>query len=200
MSPRSAFALALGLAAWPVGCHDGTPSEDPRPAAADATPADPPAPATAPDVDPRDQYALAQAIMHAKSVREDLEGTLARTRADWIGRRYRWEMAFLPALCPQAGHCVALPFDHHRNPDQRIRQGWLPRLSLDAEQREAMRTACSGRSRCVIDVSAALDQLELSTEQPTSMTLTGVEVHGVRDAGPDESWVLGPRRPASRTG
>ncbi|MCA9705479.1 MAG: hypothetical protein KDK70_06515, partial [Myxococcales bacterium] len=191
----------LALTSLVLGGGHGTDAAEPAPAAAPR-----PAASSEPDakpVDSRDQYALAHAIQDARAARQDLESTLARTRADWVGRRYRWQMAFVPALCGPVGPCVVMPFDHAHDPDHPIRQGWLPRLELSAEQRTSMAEACEAHARCVIDISGTLDRFELSTEQPTSLTLTSVELHGTRAATASESWVLGtsrgrPRRTARR--
>jgi hypothetical protein len=184
---RSILSLAM-LATLSTGaCHGGdTPTELEATAAAGREAA---------EVDPRDQYALAQAITQARASTEQLDSALARTRSAWIGRRYRWELAFMPALCGKTGPCVMMPFDHQRDPEHPIRQGWLPRLELADAERQALVEACGAHSRCVVDVSGHLGQLELSTEQPTSMTLSKVEIHGVREARSGESWVLGTRRP-----
>ena len=185
---RTILSLALSSTLAAGSCHDG---DSPAP----AEPATVAAAAAAPELDPRDQYALAHAIAAARASREQLGPALARTRSEWIGRRYRWELAFMPTLCTEAGPCVMMPFDHHRDPEHPIRQGWLPRLELDDGQRNALREQCQGHARCVVDLSGHLGQLELSTEQPTSMTLSQVEIHGVREAASGESWVLAPRRP-----
>ncbi len=171
-------------------CHGGDGAADPAPATANATAT---ATTVAP-VDPRDQYALAQEIIQARASREQLETALARTRSAWIGRRYRWELAFVPALCGETGPCVVMPFDHHHDPEHPIRQGWLPRLELEGPERQALADACLDHAPCIVEVSGDLGQLELSTEQPTSMTLSQVELHGTREAEAGESWVLGPRR------
>jgi hypothetical protein len=105
-------------------------------------------------------------------------------------------VAFIPALCGAAGACVVMPFDHARDPDHPIRQGWLPRLQLSADERALLAESCAAHARCVVDLSGDLDQLELSTEQPTSLTLSNLEIHGTRAATSTESWVRGPKRPA----
>lgn len=191
----SLSTLLLSLST-PLGCtRGGAPEEAPeattQPTSAAAAEPDTPA------VDPRDQYALAHAIEQARRSTDELEATLARTRAAWIDRRYRWELAFVPALCGPAGPCVALPFDHLRDPDHPIRQGWLPRLDLDPAQRRALASKCEGQSRCVVEVSGVLGQLELSIERPPSLTLSDIEVHGARASREDESWILGARRTAA---
>ena len=215
MTARSMLArwmIAGGITLVLAGCHDGeaattgSPVQPPAAATIDDDPqtarepgVDPAMdPAMDPAVDPRDQYALAAAIQTARRTRDDLAGALARTRRAWIGRRYRWEVAFVPALCGTAGACVVMPFDHHRDRAHPIRQGWLPRLELTADQRAELRATCQAHPRCVIDLSGQLGQFELSTEQPTSLTLTDIQLHGTRAAAPSESWVRGVRRPRAR--
>jgi hypothetical protein len=189
--PRSILSVAM-LAMLSAGaCHGGA-----APSAVEIAAGHGREPlASSSEVDPRDQYALAQAIAQARASTQQLETALARTRSAWIGRRYRWELAFMPALCGETGPCVMMPFDHRRDPEHPIRQGWLPRLELPDAERRALADACGGHARCVVDVSGQLGQLELSTEQPTSLTLSQVELHGAREAGASESWVLGTRRP-----
>lgn len=187
---RTILSFALLSSLVTVSCHDGDETSPGEPEVAAA--AEPAA-----SVDPRDQYALAHAIAQARASREQLPAALARTRSEWIGRRYRWELAFMPALCGAEGSCVMLPFDHLRDPSRPIRQGWLPRLELDGDERRALTAACQGLARCVVELSGELGQLELSTEQPTSMTLSQVEIHGAREAASGESWVLAPRRPVA---
>lgn len=190
---RTILSLALLPSLVTGSCHDGDAASPSEPGVAAAE--------REASIDPRDQYALAHAIAEARASREGLDTALARTRSAWIGRRYRWELAFMPTLCNDEGACVMMPFDHQRDPEHPIRQGWLPRLDLEDGERRALEEACQGHARCVVELSGHLGQLELSTEQPTSMTLSQVEIHGAREAAPGESWVLAPRKPVvSRRG
>lgn len=184
--------LVLGLtAAALAGCtqRDG---EADGPAPAPATPAP-----VAPTDDARDQYALYDAIMAARYGEAAKDpAILAKTRAAWIGKRYRWETGVQPLLCGDAGDCVVLPFDHSRR-DEPMAQGWLPRLDLDAAARDALRERCAGvDGQCVVEFSGTLTQFELSNEQPTSLTFDEVSVERVRAAAPGESWVVSKRRAA----
>jgi hypothetical protein len=185
--PLRRTILSLAIATSLIAACQGGDAPPEAPPTADAA-------AGAPAVDPRDQYALAYEITAARASMEQLETALARTRSAWIGRRYRWELAFVPALCGKAGACVMMPFDHQRDPTRPIRQGWLPRLELTDGERQALADACQGYTRCVVEVSGHLGQLELSTELPTSLTLSQVEIHGTREARSGESWVLGTHR------
>ncbi|MCA9649870.1 MAG: hypothetical protein H6712_00505 [Myxococcales bacterium] len=180
--------LLVATAIASTACHGEAPETETTPAPASTSAS----PETAPD--PRDQYALAHAIEEARRSYDDLEAALARTRAAWIDREYRWELAYVPALCGPTGPCVALPFDHLRDPEHPIRQGWLPRLELEPAQRRQLAARCEGQTRCVLDLSGRLSQLELSTERPPSLTLSDIEVHGARPSRDDESWILGSRR------
>ncbi|MEM7160222.1 MAG: hypothetical protein AAF799_45710 [Myxococcota bacterium] len=182
---RSALLCGLPLL---TACHDGN---EPAPAElATPTPSSDMEPSA---VDPRDQYTLAHEIAAARRTQDGLETALARTRAAWKDRRYRWELAFVPELCRATGPCVALPFDHARDDRHPIRQGWLPRLQLDSEQRKALAERCRAHRRCVLDVSGRLAQFELSVEAPPSLTLAEVRVHGTRNSTRTESWVMGAR-------
>ncbi|MEL7371409.1 MAG: hypothetical protein AAFN74_20980, partial [Myxococcota bacterium] len=118
--------LALGLA---VGCT-ARPAPDDTSAAARA-------------VDGRDQYALASSVAEARrSVAlptddlDDLdeapaadEGPFARVQKAWNGRRYRWSLRWVPALCAGPSSCRVLPFDHRRA--GAWGQGWLATLRLN---------------------------------------------------------------------
>lgn len=187
---RSAAILSLGftLTAW-AGC---TTPETPPPAWQQAT--TPAQRAAAQGLDGRDQYALLDAIVTAKGNALVADpSALARVRSEWIDHRYRWEARLQPALCGLVGDCVVLPFDHQSRPDP-IQQGWLPRLDLDPAHRTALHQRCAGHTQCVVSFEATLSQFELSTELPTSLTFSDVQVHSVRQARSDEAWTVSRRR------
>ncbi len=187
-STPAAALLGLSLILTASSCHEADAATD--------VARKPAAETQSHDDDSRDQYALAHAIMSAQRS-DDVEGSLARTRSEWIGRRYRWEVALVPALCSAAavGPCVVMPFDHGRDPEHSIHQGWLPKLDLSPDERSALLDACEAHRRCVIELSGTLRKFELSTERPTSLTLADVEVHGTRAATDDESWIRSGRQP-----
>jgi hypothetical protein len=138
-------------------------------------------------VDKRDQYALARAIVSL-----DPEGdpdAFAQLTKAWQGRRFRWELAYLPALCTHPDRCMVAPFDHARF-ERPIAQGWLPRLMLDEATFRAVRERCRRYRQCILDVDARLDELRLSSEQPTRVTLSGVHLKAAREARPGESWIV----------
>jgi len=145
-------------------------------------------------VDPRDQYALLDAVVAAKGSQLHADpAALARVRGDWIDHRVRWSVGLQPALCRSVGDCVVLPFDHSTRAAP-IDQGWLPRLDLDTRARTALRQRCADHQRCVITLEATLSQFELSTELPTSVTLSDVQLLESRNASADESWTVSRRR------
>lgn len=168
-----------------TGCRG---KDEASPAASSAAPAK----AAAVEMDRRDQYALVRDIGSAQTVdANDDPEALARVTRAWQGRRYRWELAYLPALCQSADRCVLAPFDHARF-ERRVAQGWLPRLELDDKSFAALRKSCHSYTQCIVEIDARLAKLRLSTELPTQVSLDSVEVRGARQARPNESWVVAP--------
>lgn len=189
---RAAIVAVAVAAASTTGCTRSSSDEQapaPTPDAAAEANED-----EADGIDPRDQYALLDAIVAAKGelLRTD-PAALPRVRSEWIDRRYRWEVALQPALCGTVGDCVVLPFDHATR-EEPITQGWLPRLDLSTDEREALRQRCAELRGCVVDLEGTLAQFELSTELPTSLTFRDVVVHTVRPAAEGESWTVSKRR------
>ncbi len=139
--------------------------------------------------DARDQYQLVAALAGAMVAEpERLAGSLETLRRDWQGKRYRWEVAVSPGLCRGPESCVVLPFDHGRS-EQRIVQGWLPRLSLDAATHAALRSSCETHALCVVTIEATLAEFVLSAEDPTSLRFDSVAIAAARSAAAGESWV-----------
>lgn len=177
------FSAALGSG----GC-----SEEPRRAV-------PPASAVEVNesvVDPRDQYALARELAQARAMpTPERARTLARARDAWIGRRYRWEVAYEPALCRSSRACVVLPFDHRRHSERRIDAPWLPRLELDESGHRSVTRRCEVFARCILTVEAILQTLQLAPGEPTKVGLADVAVSSVRGAVRGESWARHGREP-----
>jgi hypothetical protein len=141
-------------------------------------------------VDTRDQYALVQEIIDARSRQPpELATALDTVRHAWQHRRYRWEVAIVPTLCRAATSCVAMPFDHLRHPDLQIVQGWLPRLELDADAHAKLLRDCEPHKQCVLTFEGDLDRFVLDPEDPTSLAFANVEIQSVRAAEPSESWI-----------
>ncbi len=162
-------------------------------AARDEAPADP-RPRIAKTIDPRDQYALVAEIIDARARQgAELPAALQAVRSTWQGRRFRWEVALVPALCRSTHDCVAMPFDHLRHPELHIVQGWLPRLELDEPTHAALLRDCAPHRRCVFTFEGELDRFVLDPENPTSIGFSDVEILSVRAATPGESWVRRPR-------
>jgi hypothetical protein len=120
------------------------------------------------------------------------EDAFVAIRKQWRGRRHRWTMRFLPALCPSASQCHLLPFDHHRF-EGRIVQGWLPRLTMPAAQHAQLVERCRGHERCVVSLEATMTELTLSTVEPTAVTLSNLRFVETREARANESWAVRPR-------
>lgn len=176
---RPAFALLL-LAA---GCRDAEPTPESRSAPPETQ-------AVATEVDPRDQYALLtvlEATLGDALTRD--AGRMADVRADWEGRRYRWEVAFVPLLCRSAAACHVRPFDHARLGGRRIQQGWMPQLELDAAGLAELERHCAGRRVCVLDVEATLREFVFDPELATTLRFSEVALHRARDAATTESWM-----------
>lgn len=124
--------------------------------------------------DARSQRELAAEIAAAEKMRKDeAEARYGEIRASWLGKRVRWTVSVLPALCRSAAACHALPFDR-LGADRAIVQGWMPRLRLDAAGFAALQVRCSGQARCPVTIDATIAELTLSTEEPTALTLADV--------------------------
>jgi hypothetical protein len=180
------FALFASL----LGCTKSETKDGPPPPTTSASAA-----VARVEVDGRDQYALANDIVTALAADPDEDpDALGRVRKAWQGRRFRWELAYLPALCARADRCTVAPFDHARF-KRPVAQGWLPRLQLDETSFASLKRACKDHPLCVVRVDARLTKLRLSTELPTQLALDSVEVVGARAPRSGESWIVKPRAP-----
>jgi hypothetical protein len=140
----------------------------------DATDRRPEAAAAQLTVDPRDQHALARDIAAADALDDGARADrYDAIRRDWTGKRVRWRVGFVPAMCRTAGRCNVLAFDRSStsSPGRRVVQGWMPRLQLAAESDAALRAACASHARCAVDVEATVAALTLSTEEFTAVEL-----------------------------
>lgn len=137
--------------------------------------------------DERTSYALAEDVAEALSEPSLTRAqSLESVRADWQGKRYRWDVGVSAPLC-RVGTCNVFPFDHASS-EARIVQGWLPRLELSEAVHADLIERC-GAGLCVATVEATLKTFVLSAEEPTSLTFTDVSVLGVRARGENEAWV-----------
>jgi hypothetical protein len=147
-----------------------------------------PAPPAAPVIDTRDQYAFASALSQAqRSPPEEQEQRYAELRRDYRDKRLSWEVRFSPTLCRSGDRCVVLPFDHARS-KERIVQGWLPRLELNAAGFEELERACAPHAACVFRFEGTLEKLIASPELPTSLSFSDVRVVRARAETSSESW------------
>ncbi len=151
------------------------------------------------ELDPRDQYAFAPALLRAKSIPDEAERGEAfiRLESEWTGRRYRWAVRIVPKLCDAAARvCNALPFDHTRFAAPVV-QGWLPRLAFAGEAEYAdFELACAGfgRGGCIIRFEGRLSMLQVSDWLPTSLAFSDVRMLDARSAELSGVWIRGARR------
>lgn len=146
------------------------------------------------ELDARDQYALARAIQGAQDGSLELrEGALVQVRRDWAGRRYRWQVAFVPDLYRGSGPCLVHPFDFRTLSVSTVAHGWMPRLDLDPEAKNELAEACRAHSVCVFVFEGKLDRFVLSNDVGTSLSFSGVRLGSVRAATLQESWVVRPK-------
>lgn len=179
--------VAIAVTLLAISCR----AEEPAPEAAAAQPV--PSASSATDTaasDDRDQYALLATIEATigDALTRDA-GAMAAVRADWEGRRYRWEVAFVPQLCRSPEACHVRPFDHGRLGGRRIQQGWMPQLELDAAEVAAIGKRCAGHRVCVLDIEATLREFVFDPEFATALRFSDVVLHGARDATATESWM-----------
>jgi hypothetical protein len=140
--------------------------------------------------DARDQYALLadiEAALGEGLVRD--ASAMSSVQQSWHGRRYTWEVAVVPLFCRAAERCFVSAFDHARFPDRRIRQGWMPRLELDADRFAALQDACGGKPTCVVRMRGTMSQFVFDPEQATQVDFRDVEVLAAREATATESWL-----------
>jgi hypothetical protein len=170
-STFTSISLTLLAALAASACRDGRAASR-----AERGAGEPRAAADAPSLDPRDQYALARAIEEAEALGDDGAAlALAEVRRDWLGKRLRWQVHVIPALCKRPDLCHVLPFDR-AGPDRAVVHGWMPELHLDLPTFAALQATCAGKPRCTVSIEATLGGLELSTEYPTSLAFHDVRV------------------------
>jgi hypothetical protein len=176
--------VAITVLLLAASCRADESTPEARPAATDTAATDTAA------ADARDQYALLATIEATigDALTRDA-GAMAAVRADWEGRRYRWEVAFVPQLCRSTEACHVRPFDHGRLGGRRIQQGWMPQLELDAAGLAAIGQRCAGHRVCVLDIEATLREFVFDPELATSLRFSDVALHGARDATATESWM-----------
>lgn len=184
---RAALALLLLAAA----CDD---EEQPPPAAADHEAEAPPAPPPAePSLDPRDQYELARAMVSARQAPEDdRPGRFEDVRDDWLGKRVRWEMLYIPTLCRAADHCNANLFDHGRG---RVALGLLPGLRLTAAEHTRLGELCGAHETCVFTAEGTIAEFVFDPLEFPRIVLGDVHVVSARASRPDEQWFAAPIPP-----
>jgi len=169
MATALAFLSAL---AFSSGCQDesGVPGSTRRAAAAGAK-----ATASTSAVDPRTQFDLSRALDDVETL--DMNGMAVgyeKIRASWEGKRYRWHVRVVPALCRREA-CNVLPFELADRQRGAV-HGWMPGLELDETAYAAIEKSCAGQSSCPIDIEGTLSKLVVDTENPTSLEFSDVRV------------------------
>ena len=138
-----------------------------------ATPPAPPTPTTL-ALDARTQYDLVADIVRSEGKRDDdADVILYEVRQSWLGKRFRWQVFYVPVLCRDAKQCHVMPFDR-AGEDKRIVQGFLPRLALPESALASLRARCAGQARCAFRFEGTLSQLVLSTEHLTRLQFSDV--------------------------
>lgn len=163
-----AVAALVSTAIASAACTDRA---DPEP------PAAPPRPARTAALDPRSQYDLAAALTEVERSRDPDSVAVGyqKIRASWTGKRYRWRVRFIDALCRSRDACNVLPFDRAGR-DKAVVHGWMPQLLLDEGSFAAIARSCSDKPSCEIGIEATLSGLTVDTENPTSLQFSDVRV------------------------
>lgn len=162
-------AALVSIVAGAAACTDSD-SQQPRRAA-------PAAVARTAALDSRSQYDLAAALSQVESSRDPDSVALGyqKIRASWTGKRYRWRVRVIDALCRSRDACNVLPFDRAGR-DRSVVHGWMPRLLLDDSAFAAIARRCSGMASCEIGIEGTLSELTVDTENPTSLQFRDVRV------------------------
>lgn len=167
-----ALSIALAvLAAASAGCSK---DRSDRSAGAAATI---PAAETRVPVDSRSQYDLVAAIAEAERLdSDDADIRYEEIRRDYQGKRFRWQVHRIAALCPGTERCNVLPFDAGGEDHRKVVQGWMPKLQLTPETFAALDARCAGDQRCTFEFEGTLDKFVLSTEHLTSLHFNDIRV------------------------
>lgn len=114
----------------------------------------------------------------------------------WTGKRVRWTALALAGLCvkkaepPVVQSCAINPFP--RGGDNAEAAGNLggvfPLYRFDAPTLAALKRACAGLDRCVVDIEAEIVMLRLDPDEPLALTLEARAVHGGRAPSTDDKW------------
>jgi hypothetical protein len=153
-----------------AACTDGGTDSEPRRAA--------PARAARPvALDSRTQYDLAAALSQVERSRDPDSVALGyqKVRESWIGRRYRWRVRIVEALCRSRDACNVLPFDRAGR-DRAVVHGWMPRLLLDDSAFAAIARSCAGVASCEVGIEGTLSELTVDSADPTSLQFRDVRV------------------------
>jgi hypothetical protein len=152
-------------------------------------------------VDPRDQYALARAMIGAEGAEPDAQpGAYARVHDEWDGKRYRWEMMRVEAFCTAPGSCLFAPFDLARF-EHPTDFAFLPRVVFADGEHVRATTACEAHgAECVVTLEATLSDLVFELGAPTAVELTDAHFLSARRRRDGEHFLSRPARDPSVRG
>ncbi|MEZ4359921.1 MAG: hypothetical protein R3B48_07045 [Kofleriaceae bacterium] len=102
-------------------------------------------------------------------------GAAAALQRRWQGKRVRWTVTRVPALCGSAESCYVQPFATARRSETSA-HGWLPRVALAPGEFARLEEVCAKRSVCSVTLEGVIDRLVVSDEEPTSVHLSLVHV------------------------
>lgn len=139
-------------------------------------------------VDARDQYALARAMLEARTMDGPrLQVASARTEREWDGRRVRWEMMRVDALCRET--CLFAPFDHARLADNDL--SFLARADFADGERTRLDELCAPHApRCVVELEGTVELVFDASE--TRLTLSDTRVIDARARRDGEHFMSRP--------
>jgi len=161
---RHTLVLLAGIAAITTSCKRDGGNPEPEPAATEAQ---------APALDSRSLLELAQDIRSVeKGDPYDAEEGYAEVVSSYRGKRFRWQLYLVRALCGES-QCNAMPFKDGGK-DVGVVAGWMPRLAMSPKTRTTLLKQCGDQPQCPFTVEATLAEFTASTEKFTSLGLKDV--------------------------
>ncbi len=157
MPRTSSFALVLLV----VSCRSS-----------DRAAAPPPSPSAA-AVSPATAADLARDLDDA-----DRRAAWTDVKQRWQGRRIRWNVTRVRALCnaPDACHVAVLSDEYP------ARHGWLPGLSFAPGAFAALASTCGAKDPCAVAIEGTIAELVAAPDKPQSVRLVDVTLAGDRVA------------------
>lgn len=198
---RAALLLtALGLTA--TGCRgsDDAPKAEapataetaqaPKAAPQPAEPAPKPTPKPPPKPDPRQPRAFAEEWARLRSVPPaQLDRQSSEVREAWHDRIYTWTGYALPGLCIDARRTCALHvFERRTTPAEARLDGYFPPVAFTEPAYAALKTACKGKTGCVVTFRGHLAESNTHPGEPLLLRFADATFVEGRDPTPEEQW------------